>query len=51
MVEIGVVRDVDAATLRTAVQKEYAEIARHPDRGFHFHTGRPLAKRLGYRER
>jgi len=48
MVEIGVVRDVDAATLRTAVQKEYAEVARHPDKGFHFHTGRPLAKRLGY---
>jgi cyclopropane fatty-acyl-phospholipid synthase-like methyltransferase len=48
MVEIRVVRHVDAATLRTAVQKEYAEVARHPDKGFHFHTGRPLAKRLGY---
>jgi ubiquinone/menaquinone biosynthesis C-methylase UbiE len=25
-------------------------VAREPERGFHFHTGRPLAERLGYRE-
>ncbi len=28
--------------------KEYAEVARHPDQGFHFHTGRRLAALLGY---
>ena len=40
--------DLDIGALRDAVQKEYAEVAKHPDKGFHFHTGRPLAKILGY---
>ena len=31
--------DVDA--LRQAIQEEYAEVASHPEKGFHFHTGRP----------
>ena len=48
MAEIGVVADVDAARLREAVRNEYAEVANHPDKGFHFHTGRPLARRLEY---
>jgi arsenite methyltransferase len=34
--------------LRTAIQDEYAEVAACPTKGFHFHTGRPLAARLGY---
>ena len=40
--------DVDG--LRAAIREEYAAVATHPEQGFHFHTGRPLAKLLGYRE-
>lgn len=36
--------------LRHAIQEEYAEVAEQPDKGFHFHTGRFLAQRLGYDE-
>jgi SAM-dependent methyltransferase len=36
--------------LRRAIQDEYAVVALDPDRGFHFHTGRPLARLLGYAE-
>jgi arsenite methyltransferase len=39
---------LDRASLRAAIQEEYAEVAAHPDKGFHFHTGRPLARILGY---
>lgn len=39
---------VDVETLRCEIRKEYAEVAGSPDKGFHFHTGRPLAKLLGY---
>lgn len=42
------VPDVDVDVLRCEIKKEYAEVAAHPDRGFHFHTGRPLARILGY---
>ena len=50
MAEIGVVSDVDTQMLRKAVQNEYAVVANQPDKGFHFHTGRPLAKLLGYED-
>jgi SAM-dependent methyltransferase len=40
--------DVDISYLRTAVQKEYEVVAENPNKGFHFHTGRPLAKILEY---
>jgi arsenite methyltransferase len=36
--------------LRQAIQSEYAEVALHPEQGFHFHTGRPLTQMLGYEE-
>ena len=39
---------LDTAMLRTAIQEEYAEVAACPLKGFHFHTGRFLADRLGY---
>ncbi len=39
---------LDRDGLRVAIQEEYAEVATHPDKGFHFHTGRPLARMLGY---
>src|SRR3712207_6790981 len=39
---------LDVDTLRQAIQEEYAEVASYPERGFHFHTGRPLARILEY---
>ena len=39
---------VDSEALRGAIREEYAGVAGDPTRGFHFHTGRPLARRLGY---
>jgi arsenite methyltransferase len=41
---------VDAATLREQVKEKYRELAVNPHSGFHFHTGRTLASRLGYDE-
>ena len=39
---------VDPEELRADVQVKYAEVAANPTATFHFHTGRPLAERLGY---
>jgi SAM-dependent methyltransferase len=39
---------LDLAELRQAIQDEYAVVATDPAHGFHFHTGRPLARLLGY---
>ena len=41
---------VDADRLREQVREKYREVAVDPHRSFHFHTGRPLAKRLGYEQ-
>jgi len=41
---------VDREQLRAAIREEYALVAADPGHGFHFHTGRPLATLLGYRE-
>jgi arsenite methyltransferase len=41
---------LDVDQLRWAIQEEYAEVAACPLKGFHFHTGRFLAARLGYPE-
>lgn len=41
---------LDLSELRQAISKEYEEVADNPGRGFHFHTGRPLTKILGYKE-
>jgi arsenite methyltransferase len=41
---------IDVEMLRRAIQDEYAVVASEPDRGFHFHTGRPLARVLGYND-
>ena len=35
---------LDVITLREATQEEYAEVAAKPEKGLHFHTGRPLAQ-------
>jgi hypothetical protein len=41
---------LDLNVLRQAIQEEYNEVASHPHKGFHFHTGRPLARMLEYRD-
>src|SRR2546423_10094090 len=41
---------VDPETLREQVRDKYREVAVDPHRSFHFHTGRPLAARLGYEQ-
>jgi len=46
---VPVAPNVDREVLREAIQEEYEAVAREPERGFHFHTGRPLAQILGYR--
>jgi len=39
---------VDPEALREQVRDKYRDVAVDPNRTFHFHTGRPLAARLGY---
>jgi SAM-dependent methyltransferase len=39
---------VDAAALREQVRLKYGEVAADPGKDHHFHTGRPLARALGY---
>jgi len=41
---------VDPETLREQVREKYREVAVDPGASFHFHTGRPLARRLGYQD-
>lgn len=39
---------VDVVALRDEVRAKYRDVAVNPHGTFHFHTGRPLARRLGY---
>ncbi len=39
---------VDPVVLRDQVRDKYRAVALDPHRTYHFHTGRPLAARLGY---
>ena len=39
---------VDRDELRRRVSEKYRDVAMNPELGFHFHTGAPLAKMLGY---
>jgi SAM-dependent methyltransferase len=41
---------VDAEVLRSQISEKYSEVAKEPEKGFHFHTGKPLALMLGYPE-
>lgn len=41
---------VDPAALREEVKHKYREVAINPGAEYHFHTSRPLARRLGYDE-
>lgn len=45
---IAGVSPVDPDALRDEVKAKYREVAVDPHGEFHFHTGRPLARRLGY---
>ena len=42
---------VDRNHLRKQIQAKYTDVALDPEQGFHFHTGRPLARMLGYADR
>lgn len=48
MAEPASVPKVNIEGLRCAISTEYRDVALNPQKGFHFHTGRPLAKILGY---
>src|SRR5215218_865351 len=39
---------LDLGSLREAIKEEYSKVAANPQKGFHFHTGRPLAQMLEY---
>jgi arsenite methyltransferase len=39
---------IDLQQLRIAIRHEYEEVAATPSKGFHFHVGRELARRLDY---
>ena len=41
---------LDVGELRDAIRAEYAHVAADPGQGFHFHTGRRLARILAYDE-
>ena len=41
---------LEIGDLRQAISQEYEEVAKNPERGFHFHTGRPLTRILGYQD-
>ena len=47
---VGEHQALDIVNLREAIREEYAEVASDPQKGFHFHTGRPLARMLEYDE-
>jgi SAM-dependent methyltransferase len=42
--------DIDTDEVREAIRAEYSAVAASPDKGFHFHTGRDLARIVGYEE-
>jgi arsenite methyltransferase len=42
-------RQLDTVELEGRVKRMYEEVARVPERDFHFETGRALAERLGYK--
>ncbi len=47
--KIGVAA-VDREELRARISEKYRDVAMNPALGFHFHTGAPLARMLGYPE-
>jgi SAM-dependent methyltransferase len=41
---------LELSELRDAMSEEYKAVATEPEKGFHFHTGKPLAQMLGYED-
>ena len=50
MSEAHTIGNLDREHLRREIRKEYREVAENPNRGFHFHTGRALARIVEYRD-
>jgi len=50
MTQQVVAANVDREELRRQIEEKYVDVAQEPEKGFHFHTGRPLAAMLGYDE-
>jgi SAM-dependent methyltransferase len=50
MTEAHAIGGLDREVLRQEIRNEYREVAQDPDRGFHFHTGRKLARLAEYRD-
>lgn len=48
MVDQVLAARVDRDHLRRQISVKYTDVALEPQKGFHFHTGRPLAAMLGY---
>ncbi|NJO33852.1 MAG: methyltransferase domain-containing protein [Rhodospirillales bacterium] len=46
--EVRMSASINPAALREEVRKKYRDVAIKPNDKYHFHTGRPLAARLGY---
>ncbi|MGE3075186.1 MAG: methyltransferase domain-containing protein [Dehalococcoidia bacterium] len=42
------IASVDRDELRARISEKYRDVAMNPEMGFHFHTGAPLARMLGY---
>lgn len=42
------IQKLNVHELRKAIRQEYCEVAKNPQKGFHFLSGRPLVKTLGY---
>jgi arsenite methyltransferase len=45
---VQTITNITDNALREAIKKEYAEVALNPNKGYHFHTGREAASRIGY---
>lgn len=50
MTDPGAVPKLSLDELRGEIRKEYTSVALDPGKGYHFHTGRRLARLLGYDE-
>ena len=48
MVTEVIASKVDREALRDQIEAKYCDVAKKPEQGFHFHTGRPLAAMLEY---
>ncbi len=48
MTETFAAAPIDVERLRSEVKLKYRDVATNPEKGFHFHVGRPLAQMLDY---